>query len=247
MIRLDKPNETPQVLIDRGNAGTQRDCEAYVANPGAYDSGELKFGFNASIYGSPEVKQVLRRLQHNKCCYCERKTSGRIEHFRPKGAVRQCRGSGRLHPGYYWLAYRWDNLVLACEDCNLKKSDYFPLEDPGRRARSHLDCLAREVPLLLNPYVETDPAEHLAFEGSACRPGTERGSITVAVLGLNRPRLQEERQERLNMLALLSAVASDLDVPDTRRQEATEMIDSFTGPDAPYSAMARDYLSGLDQ
>lgn len=246
MIRLHRPNETPQVLLDRGNPTTRRDCEAYVGNPPAYGSGELKFTFIASIYRSTEVREVLERIQHNKCCYCERKTSGRIDHFRPKGAVRQSKGSGRLRPGYYWLAYRWDNLVLACEDCNLKKSDCFPLEDPGRRARSHLDSLDREAPSLLNPYVEANPREHLAFEGSACRPETERGRVTVALLGLNRPGLQAERQEVVDMLAHLSTVARHPDVPDTLRRNAREMMDSFARADARHSAMARDYLSGTD-
>ena len=123
MIHLDKPNETPPVLLNRGTVATQQDCEAYVGNPAAYGPGELKF--NEKIYGSSEVRNALRTLQHDKCCYCESKHSatsaGRIDHFRPKGAVRQDKGSDKLHPGYYWLAYRWDNLVLACEKCNGEK------------------------------------------------------------------------------------------------------------------------------
>ncbi|MCY3818414.1 MAG: hypothetical protein OXH52_03480 [Gammaproteobacteria bacterium] len=234
------------MLRHRGRARTRQDCEAYVRDPTAYVTGRRKLTFDASIFGAAAVKEDLERLQHNKCCYCERRTSGRIDHFRPKGAVRQSRGSDRLRPGYYWLAYGWNNLVLACEDCNLKKSDYFPLEDPGRRARSHLDSLDGEAPMLLNPYVERDPAQHLAFEGSACRPRTERGRVTVAVLGLNRPSLQEERQEVLSMLAHLSAVARHPEVPDTLRQEAREMMDGFARADARYSAMVRDYLSGAD-
>ena len=250
MIRLDKPNEIPQVLRSRGSVATQQDCDAYVRNPVPYDSGELKFEFIDSIYRSIAIKAVLKGLQHNKCCYCESKPSatsaGRIDHFRPKRAVRQGKGSDRIYPGYYWLAYRWDNLVLACEACNLKKSDYFPLEDPGQRARSHLDPLDREVPLLLNPCVETDPGEHLKFDGSACRPETERGRVTVKLLGLNRPELQEERQYVLNMLANLCSVAGHPDEPDALRRKAKDAMASFARPDARYSAMARDYLSAID-
>ena len=250
MIRLDKPNETPQVLLNRGSAATEQDCDAYAQNPAAYFAGEWKFIFNASIYGSTRIREVLKRLQHNKCCYCESKPSatsaGRIDHFRPKGGVRQCKGSDRIYPGYYWLAYRWENLVLACDECNLKKSDYFPLEDPGQRARRHLDCLDREAPLLLNPYTETNLGEHLTFDGSACQPETERGRVTVTVLGLNRPELQEERQYVLNMLVNLCTVARHPDQPDILRQEATDVMNSFARPDARYSAMVRDYLSAID-
>ena len=245
MIHLNKPNEAPRVLLNRGNARTQRDCEAYDEDPAAYGSGEPKFV--ASIYGSIEVREVLKRLQHDKCCYCESKTSpGRIDHFRPKGAVRQSKGSDRIHPGYYWLAYRWDNLVLACEDCNLKKSDCFPLESPGQRARNHHAPLDRESPLLLNPYAETDPCEHVTFDGSACRPRTAKGRETVTLLELNRPILQDERQNVLNTLGILCAVARHPDGPDTLRREAREAMDSFARPDARYSAMVRDYLSVID-
>ena len=250
MIRLDKPNETPQVLLNRGSEATQQDCDAYDQDPAAYRTGEAKFTFNASIYRSTEVKEVLKRLQHNKCCYCESKPSatsaGRIDHFRPKRGVRQCKGSDRIYPGYYWLAYRWENLVLACDACNLRKSDYFPLEDPGQRARNHLDCLDQEAPVLLNPYAETNLGEHLAFDGSACRSKTDRGRETVTVLGLNRPELQEERQYVLNIVVTLCAVARHPDQPDTLRQNATETVNSFAQPDARYSAMVRDYLSVID-
>ena len=81
MIHLDKPNETPPVLLNRGTARTQRDCEAYAENPAAYGSGELKLTFIDRIYGSTEVREVLGILQYNKCCYCERKTSGRMGAF----------------------------------------------------------------------------------------------------------------------------------------------------------------------
>ena len=248
MIHLDKSNETPQALQNRGNEATQQNCEAYDQDPAAYGSGELKFEFIDSIYRS--IKKVLEGLQHNKCGYCESRHSatsaGRIDHFRPKGAVRQGKGSDRIYPGYYWLAYRWDNLVLACEDCNLKKSDYFPLEDPGQRARSHFDRLDQEAPLLLNPYVETNPDEHLTFDGSACRPETEHGRVTVAVLGLNRPELQEERQYVLNIFATLCTVARSPDECDTRRREARDKRDAFARFDARYSAMTRAYLSTID-
>lgn len=242
MICLEKPNETPPVLLNRGDPRTRRDCEAYAENPAAYDSGRLKFTFIDRIYGSTEVREVLARLQHNKCCYCERETSGQIDHFRPKRSVRQSKGSNRVHPGYYWLAYRWDNLLLACEDCNLKKSDCFPLEDPGHRARNHLDHLDGEAPLLLNPYEVADPGEHLTFDGSACRPRTARGRETVTLLELNRPVLQDERQRVLNTLEILSDVARHPDSPVTLRRKAREVMDSSARPDAPYSAMVRGYL-----
>ena len=137
--------------------------------------------------------------------------------------------------------------MLACEKCNGKKSDYFPLEDPGQRVRNHRYHLDRESPLLLNPYVETELSEHLTFDGSACEPGTERGRVTVAVLGLNRPELQDDRQRVLNQLATLCTVVRDPEGRDTLCRDARRAIDSFARPDAPYSAMASDYLITVDE
>ena len=96
--------------------------------------------------------------------------------------------------------------------------------------------------MLLNPYDEADPGEHLTFDGSACRPRTARGRETVTLLELNRPILQDERQNVLNTLKILSNVAHHPDSPDTLRRGAREAMDSFARPKAGYSAMVRDYL-----
>ena len=96
--------------------------------------------------------------------------------------------------------------------------------------------------MLLNPYEETNPGEHLTFDGSACRPRTARGRETVTLLELNRPILQDERQNVLNTLKILSSVARHPDSPDTLRRDAREAMDSFARPEAGYSAMVRDYL-----
>lgn len=71
--------------------------------------------FDRDIYGSPEVKTTLWGMQHRKCCYCEReyerKYSG-VEHFRPK--TNALRDDGAKTPGYWWLAYWFDNLYFGC-------------------------------------------------------------------------------------------------------------------------------------
>ena len=50
----------------------------------------------------------------------------------------------------------------------------------------------------------------------------------------------------LNMLVNLCTVARHPDQPDTLRQEATDVMNSFARHDARYSAMVRDYLSAID-
>lgn len=249
MIPLER-DAAPPVLAERGQPATQRDCNAYLQNQAEYDSGRSRFAFDPTIYGSSAIRRLLTRQQHGKCCYCESAYSatsaGRIDHFRPKGAVRQGKTNVRSRPGYYWLAYAWHNLLLACETCNRRKSDYFPLEEPAQRAHNHLDPIEHEVPLLLNPYTDPDPSKHLAFTGSACRPLTERARVTVAVLGLNRPELQEQRQSELNVLTLLRTLARQPGLPVNTRQPANDFVQSRTQPDAPYTAMVRHYLRQAD-
>ena len=75
---------------------------------------------------------------------------GDVEHYRPKGAI----GSGKtkIRPGYYWLAYNWNNLYYACADCNqYRKRAAFPLVDETNRALDHHGAIGNEDPLILDP------------------------------------------------------------------------------------------------
>jgi hypothetical protein len=70
------------------------------------------------------AKSHLRRDTGKKCAYCEAPTStvahGDVEHFRPKSL-------------YWWLAYRFDNYLFACQICNqIYKGDNFPISGRAR-------------------------------------------------------------------------------------------------------------------
>ena len=101
MIPLER-DAAPTVLAERGQPATQRDCNAYLQNQAEYDSGRSRFAFDSTIYGSSAIRKLLTRQQHGKCCYCESAHSatsaGRIDHFRPKGAVRQGKTNVRSRP-----------------------------------------------------------------------------------------------------------------------------------------------------
>ncbi|MDX6499154.1 MAG: hypothetical protein QOG23_2414 [Blastocatellia bacterium] len=148
---------------------------------------------------------LLKYVFHNKCAYCETAEVGYIsdaEHFRPKGQVRNESGivktfdvdgvSEITHPGYFWLAYHWQNLLPSCNTCNRYggKKDIFPvgnahiavrrITDQGEIARL-MNKLKRsqtandifylepealdmiEDRLLLHPYFD-DPEESIYFE-----------------------------------------------------------------------------------
>ncbi len=77
--------------------------------------------FTFSVYKRQDVAEALNALFHGKCAYCESSIKAvqptDIEHFRPKGRVADC----PRHPGYWWLAASWDNLLASCIDCNRRR------------------------------------------------------------------------------------------------------------------------------
>lgn len=154
---------------------------------------------------------LLPNVFNDRCAYCESplvfdRYKGDAEHYRPKGRVTwkndatkpkvmaRCKlpdGSEIDHPGYFWLAYDWRNLVPACSACNsgAGKVDQFPVRDAHvlqlddvaiaaepeaievpKSSKKYftgphtLD--AKEQPLLLNPLNPTadrDPTRHLRY------------------------------------------------------------------------------------
>ncbi|HDS0927406.1 TPA: endonuclease [Pseudomonas putida] len=142
-------------------------------------------------YRKDSVKTQLHTLFHGKCAYCETFYPAvapvDVEHYRPKGAVNQ----DVTHPGYWWLAMDWDNLLPSCIHCNRLNQHVTPRFSTqlveltadsrafsnqhtvttgkgnhfpilGVRATPTSRDYSAEYPLLLNPCVD-DPQEHLAY------------------------------------------------------------------------------------
>jgi uncharacterized protein (TIGR02646 family) len=94
------------------------------------------------------MRSVLFDAFLGKCAYCEVQfvldQTGDVEHFRPKAGVVDEHDQRVDHPGYYWLAYEWSNLLPSCSKCNrltktkdgrrVGKGERFPVM--GRRASS---------------------------------------------------------------------------------------------------------------
>ncbi|OAV51469.1 hypothetical protein A6U98_01400 [Rhizobium sp. WYCCWR10014] len=145
--------------------------------------------FDFSAYSDEAVKYALDKLFFGKCAYCESRYASQapvdVEHYRPKGRI----AGVANHPGYWWLAMLWDNLLPSCIDCNrrrwqdlprfpeslaqllaapemqgvkasLGKQDLFPIAGAAR-ATAEFPSID-EQPDLINPCVD-DPEEHLVF------------------------------------------------------------------------------------
>ena len=160
--------------------------------------------FKNSIYGHPKVKTQLKEDQNYKCAYCETKFNGFfgygvVEHFRPKAGYKQNKKDKLNRPGYYWLAYDWNNLLFSCDRCNnqANKGNLFPLKDENKRIKNHNSNKLKEnisEVLLINPYFE-DVKKHLGFREEIIFWKTEKGKQTIEILGLNKPDLQDKRRE----------------------------------------------------
>jgi uncharacterized protein (TIGR02646 family) len=191
-----------------------------------------EFGFK--VYQHRSVRDALELLFRRKCAYCETEIGAgdesEIEHWRPKGAVKEDDGK-RSYPAYYWLASSWDNMLLSCLKCNRPrkyrvqggdedeetwersgKGMLFPLATGDVRAKKKGEE-AKERPLLIDPCRE-DPAAYLEFvlldedpeRNALLRPKgrrgrkRERGVRSIDVYSLNRDPLVDRRRRALTVL-----------------------------------------------
>lgn len=255
MIRTERPAPGPVVLQNKGKAKRRAHSLSYTRSPVGYDNGEHQFAFDTAIYAHPEVKTELLSMQHGKCAFCESKIDhisyGDVEHFRPKAAVKQNAADPVTRPGYYWLAYEWENLLLSCQLCNQRhKGNLFPLFDPAARARGHQADLSRESPMFINP-VDDDPETLLAFRAEVVY-GLDprgRGDTTRDALGLNRPALLEHRRDRYQLVEGLFKVIALADAqPSNIRlavlaSDAREHLKARAANAAEYAGMIRSALN----
>ena len=200
-----------------------------------------KLTFKTPVY-SAFKNHIKDKLFHGKCAYCEIEISGyhpEAEHYRPKNGVTIKNKAGKLekiqatyedgrqrpHPGYFWLAYDWYNLVPSCHFCNADaegkkaKGNQFPLS-PGKSHQlyckdgadqkekpiplgvDNLNMLdsqeldALEEPLLLHPYRDEDMTQHLDFDSMGMIIAkTEKGKATRDLCLLDREELNTKRRK----------------------------------------------------
>jgi uncharacterized protein (TIGR02646 family) len=212
LIRINKPATAPEKLRVQGKHKRKSHCQSFTRNQDAYKAGENKFEFDSKIYADKTVKDALISAQHKKCCFCKRLigTDGDVEHFRPKQAYRQAVKQSLQYPGYYWLAYEWENLYLSCPSCNQRhKQNLFPLADIAKRAASHRQGIIDEQPLFIDPGKE-DPEQFIGFRGEMpfAINGDVRGEATIKALrlGAEDRGLPEARLGQLQLLKRLNQV-----------------------------------------
>jgi len=129
-----------------------------------------------------------------------------VEHFRPKAEAVDL--DGKVHEGYWWLAFELSNLRLAGQIPNRQhKRCYFPLQPNSFRACATNRRWQEELPIFLDPINPLDVAM-VAYDESGCmRPSAsavtkedqERVKLTDKYLGLSAHQpLVEARQSIWN-------------------------------------------------
>lgn len=160
----------------------------------------------------------LVTIYQAKCAYCETGsnagTTFRVDHFRPKNKVEGV----THHQGYYWLTYEWSNLVLACERCNGKKSNKFPISAGATRivapvlaADGHCTpdyrnirsaVYVAESAVLLNPEVDKVEDHFVFLPTGEMKALSDRGTVTINMLKLNRHALTLARKKMVDKIVL---------------------------------------------
>lgn len=185
---VDVPNSLKNP--SRAVSGEKANAVTYYTTRVPWKASHTSFSFK--YYKGQDVKNSLRKLAGGNCAYCESKIGGvgarEVEHYRPKGGIKDVGD----HPGYWWLAHDWENLLPTCRDCNKSirqhivtpemttsqvgdllsktaklsygKATQFSVR--GKRARSSSCSLAAEDPLLIDP-CRRDPMSELEWNFSS--------------------------------------------------------------------------------
>jgi len=186
---------------------------------------------DGNTYRDSTVIEALSKMQHGKCCYCEKRIveSGHdraVEHFRPQG-----------NDAFRHLKNTWSNLLHACAGCNGKKAAHFPLDANGDA-------------LLIDPSDPAiDPEDHLDFNVNdddinfgriLPKDASEFGAKTIETIGLD---LVARREERYSGYADLYRAFVEIKVAkdELTRQQKVRAFESRLGANNEHAAFARAF------
>ncbi|WP_437973044.1 hypothetical protein WMF11_29175 [Sorangium sp. So ce295] len=155
-----------------------------------------------------------------KCVWCEQQRPGKreldVEHYRPKVRITEWVGEPHfvsdtpprevdVGPGYWWLAFHWNNYSLSCKTCNQGwKRNLFPVTPPRPTCVEGVE--ATERPLLLDPGSAFRTRDHFRWTiDGFLAPMSPEGYATIVTCGLNRNDLVVRRSK----IALKTSKALD--------------------------------------
>lgn len=213
-----------------------------------------------------ELYEILKHIYsdptgpfYSRCAYCERRSDNlEVEHYRPAKEVRKLDNTlvkrkrpdndWEKHPGYYWEAYNWLNLLPSCNECNAKrKKNKFPVESDDYAWKEKEQQYER--PLLLNPLLD-DVESHMYWDEKAKQllPSTKKGQISFEVLGFGiREQLMSDHREAYEKVSgeiarLISANRHNMNLLRNKLNSLSENIESGNWQ---YSFVSKEAFSNI--
>ena len=191
VVRLEKP-----APLTNNAAKWTEELMHQISEKGNFSLVDKKY---KKKYSHKDVREQLLKMYNGCCCYCERHvgSSGHIEHLMPMAI-------------YHDKAFDWNNLHIACADCNSAKSDKYNENAP-----------------ILDPVVDRPIEAHLSYRFNRVKPLTERGKTTRDHADLDRDHLL---QARLNIAANIIIIVQEINEDptnakfDTSKDELNDLI-----------------------
>lgn len=164
-------------------------------------------------YRNAEIKGRLLEETSNKCVYCESKvghnTPGDVEHKVPTSADKN-------------KHFEWDNLTIACAECNRRKLDYFDSVKP-----------------FLDPYLDDveSRVKHLGPLAS-WMPGDSCAEITIKILEMHDKTRSELLTRKIETIEKLNNVVARMSSETGVMQEIMMLsIEKMKSKESEYSGM----------
>jgi uncharacterized protein (TIGR02646 family) len=188
-----------------------------------------------------DVKAALLRMQHGKCCYCERPIKNlspcerEVEHYSPQSAFKD--SSGHIQ---WYIANKWDNLLYACAACNGAKSGKYPIN----RETGDIEIINPSLP-------DLDPEDHINFVLDEIVPkhkekdGSNIGKSTIEKLQLeNRNDLTKEfRKLRLVLDGIFVELVESIENEDVAETESLKnSLEVCMSAHKPFAAYIRCFI-----
>ncbi|MDJ0840739.1 MAG: hypothetical protein QNK37_29780 [Acidobacteriota bacterium] len=228
---------------------------------------EKKYKESSGIWS--EISSVYREIQYKKCGFCERlirEDGGELEHFRPKGNVREWPSEndqrtldalahledfetgGSMEKGYYTLAYAPLNYSMACSHCNsILKRCYFPIA--GRRKKrpgQNPAAYAVEKPYLIYPLgvLDDNPEELIEFKGFLPYPvarnedehNHRRALVTILLF-----KLSTDSTLLFERAILIRCLFEDLEKAKAGDADAEKGVSRWKSAWSPYTNCAKSF------
>ena len=164
-------------------------------------------------YRHPEIKAALKNETGNKCAYCESKighnTPGDVEHKIPTSVDES-------------QHFSWDNLTIACTECNRRKNDYYTPAAP-----------------FLDPYRD-DVESRLIHLGPVMSwaPGDDEAEISVRTLQLHDDTRSDLITRKVELIDKLNNLVTRIEKETGPLKDLLIIsLEKMKGTNAEYSAM----------